>query len=109
MHSAGNDGPSSSILAPTSCVLAGGTLTATGGYTNGGFAPNVYSRYGDVVELYAYTTPASVQVAELSSEHRPPIGGYGTWQVNAPLNTTPGVPTRCVVAAQPTHAVQLAP
>lgn len=109
MQSAGNEGPSSSILAPTSCVLSGGMLTAAGGYTNGGFAPNVYNRYGDVVELYAYTTPSGAQVAQLNSEHRPPIGGYGTWQVIAPVNAALGLPTRCVVAAQSTHAVQLAP
>ena len=41
MKAAGNDGPSSSMLAPSSCVLDGATVTARGGYTNGGFAPNV--------------------------------------------------------------------
>jgi hypothetical protein len=110
MQSAGNDGPSSSILAPTSCNLVGPTLTAAGGYTNGGFAPNVYNRYGDVVELYAYTGPSDRgQVAELNSERRPPIGGYGTWHVSASINASIGIPSTCVVAAQPTHAVQLAP
>jgi hypothetical protein len=110
MQSAGNDGPSSSILAPTSCVFVGRMLTAAGGYTNGGFAPNVYNRYGDVVELYAYTTTSGgVQVADLASERRPPIGGYGTWQVSAPINESGALPSRCVVAAQPTHSVQLAP
>ena len=35
MKGAGNDGPSSSILAPSSCVLDDATVTARGGYTNG--------------------------------------------------------------------------
>jgi hypothetical protein len=110
MQSAGNDGPSSSILAPTSCVLVGRRLTAAGGYTNGGFAPNVYNRYGDVVELYAYTSASGgAEVAEPGSERRPPIGGFGKWQVIAEITNSLGLPSRCVVAAQPTHDVQLAP
>jgi hypothetical protein len=85
-------------------------LTAAGGYTNGGFAPNVYDRYGDVVELYAYTgASGGVQVAELASERRPPIGGYGTWQASVSIDDALGSPSRCIVAAQPTHALQLAP
>jgi hypothetical protein len=85
-------------------------LTAAGGYTNGGFAPNVYNRYGDVVELYAYTSPSGgVEVAESGSERRPPIGGFGGWQVSAEITASLGLPSRCVVAAQPTHDVQLAP
>jgi hypothetical protein len=85
-------------------------LTAAGGYSNGGFAPNVYNRYGDVVELYAYSRPSGgVQVAELGSERRPPIGGYGTWHVSVPTDGSLGIPSRCVVAALPTHEVQLAP
>ena len=114
MKAAGDFGPSSSILAPSSCVLDGTTVTAEGSYTNGGFAPNVYNRYGDVVELYVYGAasadhPIGVQVAKLSAEHTAPIGGYAPWRVWAPLEASLGAPTRCVVVAQPTHAEQLAP
>jgi hypothetical protein len=114
MQATGNSGPSSSILAPLSCAAVGATVSARGGYTNGGFAPNVYNRYGDVVELYVYTAPVDGypdgnQVADLGAEDRPSIGGFGTWQVTAPVDLSGGAPARCVVAAQPTHALQLAP
>jgi len=114
MKAAGNAGPSSSILAPASCVLDGATVSARGGYTNGGLAPNVYNRYGDVVEVYVYTAPsvgysAGTQIAEFNAEHSPPIGGRGSWTVSAPLIAGLGTPRRCVVAAHPTHDIQLAP
>ena len=56
MQEAGDGGPTSSILVPTSCELNGTTVTATGGY-QGGYAPYVYGRFGDYVELYVYTAP----------------------------------------------------
>jgi hypothetical protein len=64
--------------------------------------------------LYVYTapqdaTPSGVQIAELGEEHRPPIGGYGTWCARATVMSFTGAPNRCLVAAQPTHAEQLAP
>jgi hypothetical protein len=114
MKAIGNAGPSSSILAPAWCVLDGATVSARGGYTNGGLAPNVYNRYGDVVEVYVYTAPSvgypgGKQIADLNAEHSPPIGGRGTWTVRAPLIAGLATPRRCVVAALPTHDVQLAP
>lgn len=109
MAAAGNEGPSSSILAPASCSRQGDTVTASGGYTNGGFAPNVYDRYGDVVELYVYDVGGS-ELAVTGSEQRPAIGGYGSWAVSAPLDpAATSRPARCVVVAQPTHALVLAP
>ena len=93
MKAAGNDGPSSSILAPSSCVLDGATVTARGGYTNGGFAPNVYNRYGDVVELYVFTAasdgyPLGVQMADVGAEHTAAIGGYGSWEAWASIDAS---------------------
>jgi hypothetical protein len=108
MKASGNDGPSSSILSPQSCVQHGTIVTATGSYTNGGFAPNVYNRYGDVVELYVYDA-SGAQLAMTNTEDRPAIGGYGNWTVTAELNSTTANPAECVVAAQPTPALQLAP
>jgi hypothetical protein len=113
MQAAGNTGPSSSILLPASCELKGTAVTAEGTY-QGGFAPNVYSRYGDVVKLYVYTAsvsghPQGIQVAQLTSEDSPAIGGYGTWRVTARIDSSLGQPESCLIAAQPTHDVQLAP
>lgn len=113
MKANGNDGPSSSILVPASCRLNGDTVTATGSY-QGGFAPQEYQRSGDVAELYVYSAPASgypqgVQLANLSSEQPPPIGGSGTWKVSVSIDTSLGQPKTCQVAAQPTHDMQLAP
>jgi hypothetical protein len=113
MKAAGNEGPSSSILRPAKCELEGTTATAEGTY-QGGFAPNAYSRYGDIVDLYVFTGPSpgypeGVQVAGLSPERSPAIGGRGTWQVTEPVDLSFGQPERCVVAAQPTHDFQGAP
>jgi hypothetical protein len=49
-----SDQQDSSVLVPSSCQLYGGVLTAQG--TVAGVLPEVYIRYGDVVELYAYNT-----------------------------------------------------
>lgn len=108
MIASGNNGPSSSILAAQSCLRQGATVSATGGYTNGDFAPNVYNRYGDVVELLAYSE-SGAQLADLSTESRPAIGGYGSWRVTGHLTSSATSPSRCVVVAQPTHAFQGAP
>jgi hypothetical protein len=112
MQAAGNNGPSSSVLTPSSCVLSGDTVTAIGTY-QGGFAPNVYNRYGDVVVLYIFGAPSSgyPQGAQLgaSSVTNSPAIGSGTWQTSATVDLSTGQPVRCVVAAQPTHDVQLAP
>jgi hypothetical protein len=113
MQAAGNTGPPSSILVPTSCELSGTIVTAKGAY-QGGFAPNLYNRYGDVVELYVFGAPSSgypdgAQLAASSAKDSPPIGGYRSWQVSADLDLDVGAPEKCVVAAQPTHDLQLAP
>jgi len=112
MQAAGNTGPTSSVLVPTSCVLSGTTVTATGTY-QGGFAPNVYNRYGDVVELYVYGEPSTgyPQGAQLGASPvaSSPAMGSGTWQVSTTVDVATGPPASCVVAAQPTHAIQLAP
>lgn len=112
MHASGNDGPSSSILIPSSCVLSGSTVTAIGTY-QGGFAPNVYNRYGDVVVLNVFGPPSASnpQGAQLgaSSVSTSPAVGSGTWQVSTTADLSTGGPARCIVAAQPTHQIQLAP
>jgi len=112
MQAAGNAGPTSSVLVPTSCSVSGSTVTATGTY-QGGFAPNVYNRYGDVVVLYVFGAPSAgyAQGAQLgvSPVADAPAVGSGTWQVSAGIDTSTGRPDRCVVAAQPTHAPQFAP
>ena len=113
MEAAGNNGPSSSILVPTSCESSGTTITANGTY-QGGFAGNGYNRYGDIVELYVFGAPSSgypqgPQLAASSAKDSPPIGGYGSWRVSASIDPGSIPPARCVVAAQPTHDVQLAP
>jgi hypothetical protein len=113
MQAEGNSGPSSSILVPESCELNGTTVTAEGGY-QGGFAPNEYNRYGDIVELYVFAAtsagyPDGPQLAASSVTDSPPIGGYGTWQVSAQLGSDLPPAARCEVAAQPTQDEQLAP
>jgi hypothetical protein len=108
MHEAGNYGPSSSILVPTSCELNGTTVTAEGGY-QGGFAPYVYGRYGDSVELYVLTAPTTGFSQGITlgwggvGEIAAAIGGYGSWQVTATINPSLGQPASCLIAAQPTH------
>jgi hypothetical protein len=113
MQAEGNSGPSSSILVPESCELNGTTVIAEGVY-QGGFAPNVYNRYGDIVELYVFGAtsagyPEGPQLAASSVTDSPPIGGYGTWQVSVQLGSNLPVAARCEVAAQPTQDEQLAP
>lgn len=113
MRRAGNAGPSSSILTPTSCTLRGESLTAEGSYA-GGLAPQVYPRYGDVIDLYAFTAPQAgypdgIQLATPSTPQSPRIGGTGSWSVTVPVDRSLGRPARCVLAAQPTHDFQGAP
>jgi hypothetical protein len=112
MKAVGNDGPSSSILLPSSCQLSGNTVTAIGTY-QGGSAPNVYNRYGDIVELYIFGAPSSgyPEGTQLGASpvNSSPVIGSGTWQVSTTVDLSTGQPVSCVVAAQPTHQVQLAP
>ncbi len=117
MRAAGNHGPSSSILVPRSCTVTATKAVARGTY-RGGFAPAVYGRYGDVVDLYVFSraaagNPAGIQLAgEPFTRNAPFIGGNGSWTVTVPLNKSLlsfGAPSRCLVAAQPTMDFQGAP
>ncbi|MCL2395106.1 MAG: hypothetical protein FWC87_10510 [Acidimicrobiaceae bacterium] len=113
MKAEGNNGPSSSILLPTSCQQNGTTVTAGGSYTNGGFVPNVYNRYGDIIVLYVFAAPSPgyAQGIELGASNvgaSPVLGTPAPWQVSLSISPPP-VAARCLVAAQPTHDVQLAP
>ena len=112
MKAEGNDGPSSSILLPTSCLLTGTAVTAQGTYSNGGFVPNVYDRYGDIIVLYVRAAPSpgypdGMQLGVSDVSESPVVGSGDRWQVS--VSPYVGVPARCVVAAQPTHDGQFAP
>jgi len=114
MQAEGNEGPSSSILLPTSCQLTGTTITAEGTYTNGGFVPNVYNRYGDIIVLYALAAPSpgyaeGMQLGVSDVSESPVLGSPAPWHVSLAISPSAGVPARCVVAAQPTHDGQFAP
>lgn len=114
MEAEGNDGPSSAILLPTSCQLTGTTITADGTYTNGGFVPNVYNRYGDIIVLYVFAAPSpgypeGIQLGASDVEESPVLGSQTPWHVSVSISPSVGVPAECVVAAQPTHDEQLAP
>lgn len=114
MKAAGNDGPSSSILLPTSCRLTGTTITAEGTYANGGFVPNVYDRYGDIIVLYVRAAPSpgyaeGMQLGVSDVSESPVVGSRGPWHVSLSISPSVGVPARCVVVAQPTHDGQFAP
>jgi hypothetical protein len=97
-----------SILHPSSCIERNETITATGAFS-GGFAPEAYRRYGDVVELYAYNsvdnppTGTDLQVLDLGAE-KPGSMSTATWTALAPVDTTVGQPVLCLVAVQSTHA-----
>jgi hypothetical protein len=114
MAAEGNNGPSSAILLPASCQLTGTTVTAEGTYTNGGFVPNVYDRYGDIIVLYVFTAPSAgepegVQLGASDVSESPVLGSQAPWHVSLSITPSVGVPAECVVAAQPTHDEQLAP
>jgi hypothetical protein len=114
MKAEGNDGPSSSILLPTSCRLTGTTITAEGTYTNGGFVPNVYDRYGDIIVLYVLAAPSpgyadGMQLGASAVRESPVLGSRAPWHVSLSVSRPVRPPARCVVAAQPTHDGQFAP
>jgi hypothetical protein len=97
-----------------SCQLTGTTITADGGYTNGGFVPNVYNRYGDIIVLYVLAAPspgyaAGMQLGVSDVSESPVLGSHAPWHVSLSISPSVGVPARCVVAAQPTHDGQFAP
>jgi hypothetical protein len=114
MKAEGNSGPSSSILHPTSCLLTGTTITAKGSYTNGGFVPNVYDRYGDIIVLYVRAAPSpgyaeGMQLGASDVSESPVVGSRAPWRVSLSISPSAGVAARCVIAAQPTHDGQFAP
>jgi hypothetical protein len=103
-----------SVLQPTSCVLNGSEVTATGTYN--GFVAQSYLRVGDVVELYVYTGPMSgypqgIQLGVLSAEKPAAVvaGNGGAWTTTVPLNLTLGTPAVCAVTVQATHQFEGAP
>lgn len=101
-----SSGQDSSILIPAHCSVSAGTVTATGRY-EGGFVPETYVRYGDVVELYAFTAErhgARNQDLNLAGEHPSRMGTSKRWKVTATVDTAVGAPTFCRVAVQSTHA-----
>jgi hypothetical protein len=114
MRAAGNEGPTSSVLVPSSCVVTGTTATVTGTYRYRP-VPAVYQRYGDVIDLYVFTGSVSgyqhgIQLAEPFTRTAPFIGGIGArWTVTVPVFTSLGRPARCMVAAQPTMDFEGAP
>jgi hypothetical protein len=118
MRAAGNEGPASSIMVPSSCTVTAASATATGTY-QGGFVPAIYSRYGDVIDLYVFTWPLAgypegIQLAdEPFTRHAPFVYSEGRrWTVTVPLDKqllSSSQPARCMVAAQPTMDLQLAP
>jgi hypothetical protein len=114
MEAAGNEGPSSAILRPTSCRLSGSRITAKGRYTNGGFVPNLYNRYGDIIVLYVFAArspgyPQGMQLGVSDVSESPVLGSRAPWHISISISQDAGVPARCVVAAQPTHDEQFAP
>jgi hypothetical protein len=114
MKAEGNNGPSSSILLPASCRLTGTTVTARGSYANGGFVPDVYDRYGDIIVLYVLAArspgyPEGMQLAVSDVSESPAVGSRAPWHVSLSISPSAGAPARCVVAAQPTHDGQFAP
>ncbi len=114
MQAEGNNGPSSSILLPTWCRLTGSTVTAEGTYTNDGFVPDVYDRYGDIIVLYVLTAPSpgypeGMQLGVSDVNESPVLGSQAPWHVSLSISPSVGVPAQCVVAAQPTHDGQFAP
>jgi hypothetical protein len=113
MRRAGNAGPTSAILVPSSCSVSGTSALAAGTFGSG-FAPEIYARSGDVIDLYVFTAPQpgypdGIQLATPSTPQSPRIAGRGAWRVTVPLDPSLGMPSRCVVAAQPTHDFQGAP
>ena len=114
MRAAGNEGPTSAVLVPSSCVVTGATATVTGTYRYRP-VPAVYQRYGDVIDLYVFSAPGDgyprgIQLAEPFTRNAPFIGGIGArWAVTVPVFTSLGRPARCMVAAQPTMDFEGAP
>lgn len=108
-----SSGQDPSVLQPSSCVVAVGSVHARGAFT-GGFVPEGYRRYGDVVELYAYNSAADppsdsdLQVLDLARETPGSMAGGGTWTASAPVDGQVGQPLRCFVAVQSTHAFMAA-
>jgi hypothetical protein len=82
--------------------------------TNGGFVPNVYDRYGDIIVLYVLAAPSpgyaeGRQLGASDVRESPVVGSRAPWHVSLSISPSVGLPARCVVAAQPTHDGQFAP
>jgi hypothetical protein len=94
-------------------VTAQGTLTGliVPSGTGPGVLPEVYRRFGDVVELYAFNTTdtnpdgvSDVQVLDLGSESPGSLVSPPTWTASAPVAEGFPPPRICFVAIQSTHA-----
>ena len=108
-----SDQQTPSVLLPSSCQLQAGVVTAKGAVS--GPLPEVYIRFGDVVELYAYdtnnTSPLgtdAVQVLDLAAETPGSLLHGLTWVASAPMVRGLPEPLRCFVAIQSTHAFMAA-
>ncbi len=103
-----SDNQDSSILHPISCNFQRWTIVAHGTFNR--HVSEGYIRYGDVVELYAYTSlmrSESIrgnQVINLIQEHTFFFGKGDSWQVEGSVDKQIGVPVQCIVAIQSTHA-----
>ena len=102
-----------SVILPSSCQLQAGVVTAKGAVN--GPLPEVYIRFGDVVELYAYNTnntspigTYAVQVLDLAAESPGSLVHGLTWVASAPVAQGLPEPLRCFVAIQSTHAFMAA-
>jgi hypothetical protein len=108
-QSLSSPGQIASILQPTSCTATGDSITARGSLAHG-TVPKTGLAWGDVVELYVYsssTPTTSVQLATLSTETTGTLSP--TWTASATVTGTfasqLGASATCVVALQSTHAL----
>ena len=105
--------PAPSVLLPQSCVVQDDVVTAVGTFASD-HAGEERARSGAVVELYVYaspstSSPAGMQMGDLSLEHPYPMWKQGPWTVTVPVDATLGPAIRCSVEVQPTHHFEQVP
>lgn len=101
-------GQDPSVLLPSSCTITQGVATASGTFNSDAYG-ETYVRYGDVVELYVYSSPSpsfptGTQLAQVGTERTVVVGSSGPWQIAVPLAVSDLQPAQCLVAIQSTHA-----
>jgi hypothetical protein len=101
-------GQDPSVLLPSSCTITQGVATASGTFNRDAYG-ETYVRYGDVVELYVYSSPSQsfptgTQLAQVGTERTVVVGPSGPWQIAVPLAVSDLQPAQCLVAIQSTHA-----